>query len=420
MTIDKFDEDGVLTPTEAEEETPVVASVVSEEMPALDGDAQEVPTPVVQDAEAEAVEKPAPRRRRRRSTAAAAEAPAEDPEAAPAAVQEASPAPARESRDTATLRSAARAIQEQSRESRQDEASAVARIISAMRNSYILYAEIAGVETEGGTVYWVCYEESVKIRIPFLHTFMELPAQLAEGTRPGVNLTERRRQFLTKGIGVNIPMIVTDVAWDGNGELVATASRTTALAKIRRRHFGTNAYEPVSAGMDVMATVISMGNYAAYVSACGVDVRVPNHDLSYRYIEDVSSMFRVGEQIRMRIKTLETPEGQIPRMTLSALPAEAAEIRRNLNRITPGSRWSATVISVRTDPRRNTAQNRGNGDVVVSLWLKNVDVPAYSRTLLGGLRETLHTGDTVIFEAVGITGDRAHGKIIQFVKRKSA
>lgn len=317
--------------------------------------------------------------------------------------------------EPSTSRRLAHATLADIRERRQDDNSAYARAVTAFRNNNIIYYRVAGVLTEGREVYWVCYDGRLEIRIPFNHTFMLLPEALA--TNPGAAVTgevlERRKQLLNKAMGANISVIITGFEANADGNMVAMASRTTALAKMRRRYFGDRAQQPVKVGDEVVAHIITVGMWSIYVSAYGVDVRVPIRDLTCQYLAGVAEDYRAGSDVRMRVMSVDD-SGAIPSLSLSARAIEIDEvIRPNLSRIRPLSTWCGKIISLRREKRPDQPPR-----IVVSLWLDGAEVPAFARSTF--VRNNLRTGDTVIFEAHGVLQEQAmaHGKILKTIKRK--
>lgn len=303
------------------------------------------------------------------------------------------------------------------RDNDQEQSSAINRVTTSFNNRNILYYEIAGVETDDNEAYWVCYDESVKIRIPFTHSFMSIPQSLynpEQNRRISGSLLERRQQFLRKAIGANIAVVITGTGKDEKSNFIATASRTTALAKQRRRYFGRTAQTPVAVGQDVTAHIISVGDHAIYVTACGVDSRVPVRGLSFRYMARLTDFYNPGEDIKMRITAIDE-SGEIPQFTLSARDIEVEEsIRPRLAMVIPRSTYIGTVVSIRRE--MPTADSIRRSQCTISLWLNGVEIPAYSRTVL--ISGSVKTGDRVVFQVHGVTDalNMAHGKIIQRVR----
>lgn len=292
------------------------------------------------------------------------------------------------------------------RNARQEAASSIGIFDHAVRYKDILRGRIDGVETNDGKVYWVSYNRAVTVLIPFEQAYMAPPEELL-GNTP--DILRRQRQFLTKSLGAEISFVVTSFQADPEkDDFVAIASRTEALALERRRYFGANAPRKVSVGCDVVTQILNFGPHAAYVTACGMDIRVRNDTLSLRHISDIGGAYEVGQKLLMRVVRLEEKPGKLPEMVLSARPIELKKYQPNLKRIRgQHPRYAGTVTSVRLE------RNRERPSVLVNLFLDGIEVPAFSRTFELHVRDDLHTGDRVYFEVLGVTGNGfAHGRII--------
>lgn len=289
---------------------------------------------------------------------------------------------------------------QEAREARQASASTILKYNSAIRepNGVVMYGEIAGVETEKGEVFWVCYDNDVTIRIPFSEAYVNPPANLNTNSN-NRDIRQRRLQFMTKSMGAEIRFIPTELYRLTDGSFIAIASRRKAEAKRRMRYFGKNAPRKAYVGADVQGTILALGPHKAVINVCGLDIKVPNHALSHRYIPDVSQEFYAGQQIRMRIMNIK--EGApLPTMIISALPIELEKFRPNMRRVryTHGMppRYHGIVTSVRQEVRDDTVQIAGN------IFLQGINVPAIFR-LSRGLAEGLATGTHVTVECLGKT-----------------
>lgn len=294
----------------------------------------------------------------------------------------------------------------------QEDRTTVGIFLTALKEKRILEGNIAGVEVNRRMAYWVLYEGPVTVRIPFDNSFMQIPADLAN-KRPSEDILRRQRQMLERAMGATINFTVSRFEPDGDGTYLAIGSRTDAMDKIRKVYFGHNAAQKLSVGDDVVAQIITHGKHAAYLNFCGIDVKVKKSDLSHRYIEDVSASFHVGERIRVRLMNIQMPEESvgIPAISVSAKPIEKARFDRNLRRIHKNGYYIGTVTST-------NLKGSGNGDnVTISLFLNDVEVPAFSRTPILALGDALHNGDQVSFMALGVNEDGfAHGKILEVIK----
>lgn len=319
----------------------------------------------------------------------------------------------------AVLRETAELLHIENRDARQEDATTLAKFNSALKQGHSLTSTIAGVETEGTNVYWVCYEGTVTVRIPIRESFMIVPESLLKDTLP--NTLRRQMQFLSKAIGAEISFVLTSYRADPDGAGdVFYASRTQALRRQRRTFFGRNASRPLKPGMDIYAQIICMSSYVLYLSCCGLDIRVANYQLSHRYIPDMSAKYYVGQTIRVRIVDVNDAEpDQNPSLTVSGRLCELDSLRPNLKRLrfpknqssSQHPRFMGTVTSLTRERNSDTPR------VVISLFLDGIELPAFSRTLNLRLEDKLHTGDKVYFECHGYTpSGYVHGSIVRFVR----
>lgn len=330
---------------------------------------------------------------------------------------------------TSTSRSIARSSQRRSidretaariflenRDADESAAAAVMRYATAAKNKNIVDGVISGVDTRNKEVFWCIYDGEVTVRIPYAESFVVQESDLLGSKRNSI--LERQRQMMSQAIGAKVPFIVESFVPDPEGGYICYASRTAALERLRNtRYFGDNAPRKVKVGNRVNAQIITLGLYAAWVNACGMDIRVPVNQLSHKFIEDVSRDFYVGQELTMQVTRLSEAPGQMPEVSLSARPVEVEKYRPNLKRIRRGGvppRFGGVITSIRTDKRGNN----GIPNVVINLFLEGVEVPAFARTAQLHLRDDLRTGDKVMFEAFGKTSSGyVYGSIIKMIRR---
>lgn len=284
---------------------------------------------------------------------------------------------------------------------------------TAMKEKRILEGRIAGVEATRRGAYWVLYEGPVTVRIPFDNSYMTIPADLV-GKRPTDSTIQRQRQMLDRAKGAVISFTVSDIKPMDDGAYLAIGSRTDALNKIRKVYFGSRATYPMEKGKDYRAQILSNGEHAAYLTVAGIDIRVKKSELTHKFIQDITSTFHVGEFITVRVMEIEQAKdaNSLPVVSVSAKPIERERFKRNINRIQQNGTYLGTVVSV------NRKNSPDGSTITISLFLDEVGVPAYSRTTILDLGNSIHQGDKVSFLATGIHKNEglAHGKILEVIK----
>lgn len=333
--------------------------------------------------------------------------------------KEAAPSNRRPPRAKWVDRAAAARIYRESADSRQINASDVLKFASAVNGKSILEGRISGVVEFHNEVCWTIYEGNVTVRIPYAESYTNLEPELLNNTRSFA--LERQRQLMSQSIGVTVPYVPESLIADPENEdcYIVYASRTSALERHRKiRFFGDDASRRVSKGDDIDCQIISSGPNAAYVCACGQDIRVINFLLTHRYVGDVSKAFFPGDHIVMRVTEIEeNPADRFcPTIHLSARPVEIQKFKWNLKHRIPrkgNPRFNGTITSIRT-----VTTQRGPKSMVY-LFLDGVDVPAYASTSATNIREDLKRGDNVTFEVWGaLENGYAHGRIIRYNSKR--
>ena len=280
--------------------------------------------------------------------------------------------------------------------------------VQASKTGATVECEISGVVVTQDQVFWQCIHGPMIVFIPFEETFDTLPNELLDTKQPEV--LARRRQFLQKSIGLKIQFVITKFEpvphnWK---QVIVYGSRVKAMAKIRRAYFGPNATRPVRKGEIYEAQLLSVGEHGAWISFRGVDLPVRASHLTHRYTPSMAKTYHVGQKVRVMVTDIgEDPATGLPLVTVSgrAIELEESQHRRSLAPI--GSVFAATIT---TKHKRFTG---AMPSVTISLWLENVDLPAYSTTQAYN-DERFVTGDKVYVEILGYTdAGYAHCKILR-------
>lgn len=292
------------------------------------------------------------------------------------------------------------------REERQSKASTIAAFRSALAKAdTILEGRVASATIYEGKACWMIYENQVTVYIPLTEAFQVVPKTLL--TFSDERALRNQRNFMYAAVGATVNYCVTSFSATAEGEFVAYGSRVKAMQQIRRRYFGNNAALKVFPEANVVCRVLSTGNNAIYVDACGLDVKVENHDLSFRYIEDASQLFHPGDKVTLQVREVGVADDGTPTLTLDGKPIELVRARAVSYRVKRDSLYQGTVTSLRSDRKKDKTPS-----TVVFLYLDDVEVPAWCRDFR--MNDPLTTGDKVLFQAHGISQDGfAHGSIVR-------
>lgn len=306
---------------------------------------------------------------------------------------------------------------------RQEEAVIIGKYVTANKQNSVLSGVIAGVESRGEHVFWVIYDGPVKVLIPFHEALPFLSDELLNDA-PDVQV--RQKQLLSKSIEAEVPFTVEAMEYDDEAYF-AFGSRQKALERIRNRYFGKHAPNPLKIGDTVNATFFSVGAHAAWVNANGVDIRLTAGQISHRYIEDLQTVYRPGQQIDLCVQPergeklavgdmVPVKDGR-PQMRLSGLPTELQACSARLNQVREGSRFIATVTTHRIQRVLNPETKKAEARYVATLWLEGIRLPAFASEVVDKF-QVPHSGAKV---TVDVRGVRKSGyvfcKIIKVLSR---
>lgn len=283
----------------------------------------------------------------------------------------------------------------EARNMRQDEVVIVGRYLAAERRNNVMEGRISGVEVREEHVFWTIYEGPVIVYIPFKEALPSLPDGSIDG-EDAKSAVRRQKQLMSKSIGATVPFTVESIVPDGDTYLVY-GSRRNALQRIVKRYFGAGAANPVHVGDDVYGQFLAVGPHAAWANVNGVDARLTAHQLSHRYMEDLTEFYNPGEKIKLRIQKLDMVSGR-PVMILSARPCELEESKSRCTRVRQGNRHVATMTSHRIMQGTNPRTKRKEPYYVASMWLEDVDMPAFATLATYKGQDTAYSGEKVLVE----------------------
>lgn len=282
----------------------------------------------------------------------------------------------------------------------------------SIERKLVLQAQITSVDMIDDTACLLCYLADIEIRIPFKVAFPQYPAELLkQGPRESLEgLHARQKQFLSKYIGAEISFLAVDVKPDGAGGYYAMANRVLALQAILRRNFLERSGPRYAVGQVVMADILSVSTGSLYINVLGLDLRLLLRHVSIRYIPNPTAVYNPGDKLPVKIMSLDISATTIS-MEVSGLQAEVEICKPNLRKVRIGSRYKATVTS------NATIRRDGHLMVTTFLYLEGVNLPAFANVNFANT--ALHPGDSVYFEASGVTDSGyVHGSIIRYINHR--
>lgn len=235
----------------------------------------------------------------------------------------------------------------------------------------------------------VMVDGGYKVLVPFEEFYQENPVDMQtvdlstdDGRRA---YTRRRRALAEKLYELKIPMLITDMQMndrDENGmyDYAIVASRRRALDIQEAISFGggRSGAPLVKEGEMIQATITSVAVHAVAVVLGGVDVRIPMRLLTYRYLLDARTKYRVGDTLWVYVRQIkELPNGRHA-MLLDARMAELQAARMKQKLLPIGTSTLGVITSVR---HIEPSAERPDGALNITAYLKMYDMPAVVRGL---------------------------------------
>jgi len=344
---------------EAAEELTVQPEILAAETEEMDEqtDAAQVPvSEIPEEAPAEAVETPKPKRTRRKKTAVeeAGSVPlAEAPEAAPpeetdpavseesaagTAVSKPNPAPPRPV-PILTLEAGADVDTEESLAD-----IAWHEIHNAYRTHRILTGTLGGLEqTDSGKTIAIVEYKGFRVVIPLKEMVMGYQNNL---TGDAYNaMIVRQHKLLSRMLGAEIDFVVKGI--DSKTRSIV-ASRKEAMLKKRKIFYmdtdDSGEYR-IYDGRIIQARVIATAEKAIRIEAFGVECSVMARDLSWDWIGDARDRFEVGDQVLVRVLSVNRED--IEHISIKADLRSVSDARHdNLRLCRLQSKYAGTVTDV--------------------------------------------------------------------------
>lgn len=374
-------------------------SVVSEES-SDDAESESVDTAIPN----EAIDPPPKRRRRSASASAATPTPPKTEVERKGQKQTISAIPTGADEATRTPvfeREADQIKYTEERDNRKEDAGIYVTLKSYLHRGRPLQGKIAGITMYDGVPCWSLYQGPVSIFIPFEESYMTIKKSMT-GPRTEEKIRQQK-DFLRQSLGVTVEFVLTSIAQDPENpdRYIATASRTTALAKRRFAYFGQEA--KLQPGTDIACRIICISENipTMFVTVAGLDILVHRRQLTLRPVKRLSDHFHLDDKITMRIVAIEEdPATGLPKLVLSAIPLEKKRCQVNRSRLNVGDRCRAII--------NNIDSERG----VVYMWLDGIDYYAMASVNEAAYDQRLKINAHVLYEHKGFTDSGySHGSI---------
>ena len=242
----------------------------------------------------------------------------------------------------------------------------------------ILYGKIIGCEelTKDDDVT-VCAsllmkaDNSVKVCVPFEEMFIDSPMDMstvntdtADGRK---RFTARKKQMLAKMVGLDIPVRITDIEknYDGEGHNLIYASRSEACRAMRSRaYYGKN--PKIAEGQTYNATILTVSTHSLAASLEGIDFKCNQNTLTGRFLTDLQMHYQPGDSLPVMIRGIKF-DGDNVELTVDTITPELEEARSRWYLISVGTIATATITRVRN--------RRSSDGIDITAWIEHYNMP---------------------------------------------
>lgn len=217
-------------------------------------------------------------------------------------------------------------------------------IHNAYRTRRILTGILGGLEqTDNGKTLAIVEYKGFRVVIPLKEMVMNLPNDLS-GKEYG-NMIIRQHKLLSNMLGAEIDFIVKGI--DSKTRSIV-ASRKDAMLRKRKLFYmdeDENGFYRIYDGRVVQARVIAVAEKAIRIEAFGVECSIMARDLSWDWIGDAHDRFSVGDQILVRVLTVNRSD--IESLSIKADVKSVSENRQNnLDKCRVQSKYVGKVTDV--------------------------------------------------------------------------
>ena len=248
---------------------------------------------------------------------------------------------------------------------------------SAIRSNRVFTEKVAAVEeisvgNESVIAAIVILEKVFKVIIPFNELFTNNPIDTSTvnlDTSDGrYNYMRRTRQFAERMIGGTIPFCITAAERDGNN-VIMLGSRARAMERQSRLFFGGD-NPRYKAGDTVEVTLTSVNVHSVVALVGGVDVVIPQHRLTRRWLLDLHDGYKVGDTILAVITDVSRNENGAYSVSLDPIRVELDDAKSRYHIIKRNGRTKGIITNI---IRRSNPQG-DRGGMAIYAYLPSFDL----------------------------------------------
>ena len=225
-------------------------------------------------------------------------------------------------------------------------------------------------------------EGRYKVSIPFNEFYQKNPIDMATvnmETKAGrEEYVNRCATMAAKLYSLNVPMVITTIQVDestdaeaGVPAYVIVASRKAALDIIEETNYGDRPDGDgprIQEGDFVRAQITSVARDSIAVVVGGVDTRVPLHALTFEYLVDARTKYKVGQEIMVQVEQIIKEKDGHHIVEVNCKQPELERAKQMRSALPIGSIVFGIVSSV-------AASKKQPGNINVLAYIKMYDLP---------------------------------------------
>lgn len=217
-------------------------------------------------------------------------------------------------------------------------------IHNAYRTRRILTGQLGGLEqTDNGKTLAIVEYKGFRIVIPLKEMVLDFPNHL--NGKEYSDMIVRQHKLLSRMLGAEIDFVVRGI--DSKTRSVVASRREAMLKKRQTFYLDTNEAGEyrIYEGRIVQARVIAAAEKAIRIEAFGVECSIMARDLAWEWIGDARERFSVGDQILVRIRSVNREDLEHIAITAD-VRSVSGNRQNNLNLCRVQSKYAGRVTDV--------------------------------------------------------------------------
>ncbi len=214
---------------------------------------------------------------------------------------------------------------------------------NAYRTKRILTGTLGGIEKlEGGGTIAIIYYKEMRVVIPLGEMMINL---IEDESHNYGELNQRQNKILGNMLGCEVDFIIKGL---DSGSRSIAASRKDAMYKKRQVFYLPDAsgHSRVCEDRIVQARVIAVAEKVVRVEVFGVECSILARDLSFDWMGDAGERFHVGEQILVRILSVNMKSLEDISIKADVKSVEGNTSKANLGKCKIQGKYAGTITDI--------------------------------------------------------------------------